>query len=221
MGGLTLGFAYLAIITYSVYLVVAKIRSLDAANKYQGYIILSLLGAYLLQSFISIDQIGLAVWGWIFIGIALSLRKERNAVEDKPRNVSVILVPITILATFLGFIFVAVPTWRADSTLKQLASVPAEQQGIDTRAIRLDLASKVESILPRDSQIKTQISLYLLSNGQAEGIDYAKRALLQNPSDSTALRYLIIAYGQLNDSENLQKYRAEALKIDPFNPDLK
>jgi O-antigen ligase len=221
MGGLTLGLAYLAIIIYAVYLVGAKIRSLDGANKRQGYIIFSLLGAYLLQSFISIDQIGLAVWGWIFIGISLSLTKEGNAVEGKARNVSVILVPIAILVTFLSFIFVAVPTWRADSTLKQLASVPAEQQGIDTRAIRLNLASKIESIAPRDSQFKTQISLYLLSNGQAEGIDYAKRALLQNPSDSSALRYLIIAYGQLNDAENLQKYRAEALKIDPFNPDLK
>jgi O-antigen ligase len=221
MGGLTLGFAYLAIIVYSVSLVVLRIRSLEGANKQQGYIVFSLLGAYLLQSFISIDQIGLAVWGWIFIGIALSLSKEKNAVEGRAQNVSVVLVPITILVTFLSFIFVAVPTWRADSTLKQLASVPAEQQGIDTRAIRLDLASKIESSTPRDSQFKTQISLYLLSNGQAEGIDYAKKSLLQNPSDSTALRYLIIAYGQLNDAENLQKYKAEALKIDPFNPDLK
>ncbi len=221
MGGITLGFAYLAITIYSVFLVVAKIRSLDGANKQQGFIILSLLGAYLLQSFISIDQIGLAVWGWIFIGIALSLRKEKSSTENRTRRVSVILVPITILVTFLSFVFVAIPTWRADSTLKQLASVPAEQRGIDPRAIRLDLASKIESITPRDSQFKTQISLYLLSNGQAEGIAYAKRALLQNPSDSTALRYLIIAYGQLNDAENLEKYKAEASKIDPFNPDLK
>lgn len=221
MGGLTLGFAYLTIIIYSVYLVVEKIRSLDGANKRQGYIIFSLLGAYLLQSFISIDQIGLAVWGWIFIGISLSLANDKNTLEIRSRSMSAILVPVTILVTFLSFVFVAVPTWRADSTLKQLASVPTEQQGIDTRAIRLDLASKIESIVPRDSQFKTQVSLYLLSNGQAEGIDYAKKALLQNPSDSTALRYLIIAYGQLNDAENLQKYKQEALKIDPFNPDLK
>lgn len=221
MGGLTLGLAYLAIIIYAVFLVGTKIRSLDGANKRQGYIIFSLLGAYLLQSFISIDQIGLAVWGWIFIGIALSLANAKNTLESRSRSMSAILVPVTILVTFLSFVFVAVPTWRADSTLKQLASVPAEQQGIDTRAIRLNLASKIESIVPRDSQFKTQVSLYLLSNGQAEGIDYAKKALLQNPSDSTALRYLVIAYGQLNDAENLQKYKAEALKIDPFNPDLK
>jgi hypothetical protein len=32
---------------------------------------------------------------------------------------------------------------------------------------------------------------------------------------------LVIVYGQLNDTTNLQKYKAEALKIDPFNPDLK
>ena len=211
----------MVIISYAVFLVIAKIRNLEGVNKQQGYIILSLLGAYLLQSFISIDQLGLAVWGWIFLGIAFSLSRERKLVGKLDRNMSRIFVPVTISVTFLSFVFVSVPSWRADSALKQLASVPREQQGVDARALRLGLASKIESITPRDSQFKTQIALYLLINGQAEGIDYAKRALIQNPSDSTALRYLIIAYGQLSDAENLQKYKAEALKIDPFNPDLK
>jgi O-antigen ligase len=221
MGGITLGLAYLALIVYSVFLVIAKIRSLEGINKQQGYIVFSLLGSYLLQSLISIDQIGLAVWGWIFIGVALSFAKERKIVTSLDSRLSTIFVPITIAVTAISFISVLVPMWRADSALKQLASVPAEQQGVDTRAIRLQIASNIESITPRDSQFKTQIALYLLSNGQAEGIDYAKKALEQNPSDSSALRYLIIAYGQLNDPTNQEKYKAEALKIDPFNPDLK
>ena len=221
MGGITLGIAYLALVVYSVFLVIAKIRSLEGINKQQGYIVFSLLGAYLLQSLISIDQIGLAVWGWIFIGVALSFAKERKLIAPVDPHLTKIFVPIAVLISAITFVSVSVPMWRADSALKQLASVPAEQQGVDTRAIRLEIASNIESITPRDSQFKTQIALYLLSNGQAEGIDYAKKALEQNPSDSTALRYLIIAYGQLNDAANLQKYKAEALKIDPFNPDLK
>jgi O-antigen ligase len=221
IGGLTLGIAYLLIVIYSVYLVVSKIKNLDVANKQQGFIVLSLLGAYLLQSIISIDQIGLAVWGWIFIGVALSFAKERKIVTLLDARLTQIFVPITIAVTAVSFILVSVPTWRANTALKQLASIPAEQQGVDTRAIRLQLASDIEAIVPRDSDVKTQIALYLLTNGQAEGIDYAKKALKQNPSDSTALRYLVIAYGQLNDPANLQKYKAEALKIDPFNPDLK
>jgi tetratricopeptide (TPR) repeat protein len=201
--------------------VISKIRSLDGINKQQGYVVLSLLGAYLLQSIISIDQIGLAVWGWIFIGVALSFARERKFIARVDLHLSKIYVPIAILVTAISFVAVSVPLWRADSALKQLASVPSQQQGVDTRAIRLKLASNIESINPRDSQFKTQIALYLLSNGQAEGIDYAKKALEQNPSDSSALRFLVIAYGQLNDDANLQKYKAEALKIDPFNTDLK
>lgn len=221
MGGITLGITYLALVVYSVFLVISKIRSLEGINKQQGYIVFSLLGAYLLQSLISIDQIGLAVWGWIFIGVALSFAKERKLIAPADPHLSKIFVPIAVLVTAISFVSVSVPMWRADSALKQLASVPAEQQGVDTRAIRLQIASNIESITPHDSQFKTQIALYLLSNGQAEGIDYAKNALEQNPSDSSALRYLIIAYGQLNDAANLQKYKVEALKIDPFNPDLK
>ena len=181
----------------------------------------SLLGAYLLQSLISIDQIGLAVWGWIFIGVALSFAKERKLIAPVDAHLSRIFIPIAVFVTAISFVSVSVPMWRADASLKQLANVPSEQQGVDNRAIRLQIASEIESITPRDSQLKTQIALYLLSNGQAEGIDYAKKALEQNPSDSSALRYLIIAYGQLNDAVNLQKYKAEAVLIDPYNPDLK
>jgi tetratricopeptide (TPR) repeat protein len=221
MGGITLGIAYLALVVYSVFLVISKIRSLEGINKQQGYIVFSLLGAYLLQSLISIDQIGLAVWGWIFIGVALSFARERKLIAPVDPHLAKVFIPTAVLVTAISFVSVSVPMWRADSALKQLASVPAEQQGIDTRAIRIQIASNIESITPRDSQFKTQIALYLLSNGQAEGIEYAKKALEQNPSDSSALRYLIIAYGQLNDPVNQQKYKAEALKIDPFNPDLK
>lgn len=221
VGGLTLGIAYLLLVLYSVYLVVSKIKNLDKANKQQGFIVLSLFGAYLLQSIISIDQIGLAVWGWIFIGVALSFAKERKIVASLDARLPQIFVPITIAVTAVSFIFVSVPTWRANTTLKQLASIPTEQQGVDTRSIRLQMAADIENIVPQNSDVMTQIAFYLLTNGQAEGIDYAKKALKQNPSDSTALRYLVIAYGQLNDPLNLQKYKAEALKIDPFNPDLK
>jgi O-antigen ligase len=221
MGGITLGLAYMALIGYSVFLVISKIRSLEASNKQQGYIVFSLLGAYLLQSLISIDQIGLAVWGWIFIGVALSFASDRKLIAAVDPHLSKIFLPIAALVTAISFVSVSIPIWRADSALKQLASVPSQQQGVDTRSVRLQIASNIETMIPRDSDFKTQIALYLLSNGQAEGIDYAKKALEQNPSDSTALRYLVIAYGQLNDATNLQKYKAEALKIDPFNPELK
>jgi len=125
------------------------------------------------------------------------------------------------LITFLGLVFVAIPTWQANVGLKQLASIPYEQKGINTGALRLELAKKIVEIVPHDSQFKTQVAMYLLSNNQAEGIEFAKSAINQNPSDSTARLYLVIAYERLNDLSNLAKTKAQALKIDPFNPNLK
>lgn len=221
MGGLFLGIAYLLLISFSVYCVVRKIKQSTGDEKRVGLVIFSLLGSYLLQSFISIDQIGLAIWGWIFIGVALSFVNSKEQKRSFDVRMVQGFISVGLVVALVSFVFVLVPTWRADSALKKLAAIPQEQQGIDTRAIRLDQAAKLLAMVPRDSQFKTQIALYLLSNGQAEGIDYAKKALAQNPSDSTALRYLIIAYGQLKDDANLAKYKAEALKIDPFNPELK
>jgi hypothetical protein len=221
MGGLSLGVAYLLLITLSVYCVLRKIKQSTGDEKRVGLVIFSLLGSYLLQSFISIDQIGLAVWGWIFIGVALSLIKNEKQIRSLETNMSKGFISVGLVVALVSFVFVSIPTWRADTGLKKLAAIPQEQQGIDTRAIRLDQAAKLIAIAPQDSQFKTQVALYLLGNGQAEGIDYAKKALEQNPSDSTALRFLIIAYGQLKDDVNIAKYKAEALKIDPFNPELK
>jgi O-antigen ligase len=221
MGGILLGSAYILLISFAVYQVLNKIKHSTGDEKVTGLVVFTLLGSYLLQSFISIDQIGLAIWGWIFIGIALSFTKNSGEVKKIDLRRSQVFISSALVVTFISSIFVSIPTWRADSALKKLAAIPFEQQGVDVRALRLDQAAKLVAISPRDSQFKTQVSLYLLSNGQAEGIDYAKKALSQNPSDSTAYRYLILAYGQLKDETNLVKYKAEALKIDPFNPELK
>jgi hypothetical protein len=221
MGGVLLGTGYVLLLSFAVYQVFMKIKRSTGEEKVVGLVILTLLGSYLLQSFISIDQIGLAIWGWIFIGIALSSTNNKGEVKKIDVRKSQVFISSALIVTLISSIFVSVPTWRADSALKKLAAIPIEQQGVDVRALRIDQAAKLVAISPRDSQFKTQVSLYLLSNGQAEGIDYAKKALSQNPSDSTAYRYLILAYGQLKDEANLAKYKAEALKIDPFNPELK
>lgn len=220
MGGITLGGAYLLLVVFSLYLVARRFKQTSGSEQTNVLIVFSLLGCYLLQSLISIDQIGLAVWGWIFIGVALSLTADKDPDRTSHQKVRVV-ASLSVIATFLSFVLVAIPNWRADSALKQLAQIPSEQAGIDVRSIRLDFAKKLVEIVPSNSQYKTQSALYLLSNGQAEGIDYAKRALEQNPRDSSAYRFLILAYSDLQDAASVAKYKAESLKIDPFNPELK
>lgn len=220
MGGITLGGAYLLLVAFSLYLVARKFKKSSGSEQTGVLIIFSLLGCYLLQSLISIDQLGLAVWGWIFIGIALSLTVDKESDKSSKQKVKV-FSSLSVLTTFLSLVLVAIPNWRADTALKQLAQIPSEQAGIDVRLIRLDFAKKLVEIVPSNSQYKTQAALYLLSNGQAEGIEYAKSAIEQNPRDSSAYRFLILAYGDLQDEANVAKYREESLKIDPFNPDLR
>jgi len=221
MGGIVLGSAYILLIALSVTLVLRKIKRSSNDEKTTGFVIFSLLGSYLLQSLISIDQIGLAIWGWIFIGAALSFSSSKITGRKIELRIHQLFSSIAVVISLISFIFVSIPTWQASSSLKKLASLPFEQQGINAGAMRLELASKLVSLTPHDSQFKTQVALYLLTNNQSEGIDYANKAIEQNSSDSTALNYLVIAYTQLNDAENIAKYKALAIKIDPFNPNLK
>jgi len=81
-GGLFLGLSYLA----STFLVL--VRGLQLVRNTQGdarafsLAILSTWVAFQSQSFISIDNIGLSIWGWVLGGIILSLYRQRSALEN-------------------------------------------------------------------------------------------------------------------------------------------
>jgi hypothetical protein len=81
-GGLFLGLSYLAL-TFLV-----LVRGLQLVRNTQGdarafsLAILSTWVAFQSQSFISIDNIGLSIWGWVLGGIILSLYRQRSALEN-------------------------------------------------------------------------------------------------------------------------------------------
>ena len=70
-GGLILLFAYLSLIFFTGYRAIAALRKSD--NKVLVSGILSIWIAFQLQSMVSIDQIGLVVWGWASAGCLVSL----------------------------------------------------------------------------------------------------------------------------------------------------
>jgi cytochrome c-type biogenesis protein CcmH/NrfG len=90
--------------------------------------------------------------------------------------------------------------------------------------VRKDAEEKINGLATRiqSFQQQAQESLQADESKLIEPIiTKAKKAIEQNPSDSTALNYLVIVYTQLNDAENIAKYKALSIKIDPFNPNLK
>jgi len=210
-GGLILLLVYTIFILAILNEARRAIKSKGLAASGDILIILSLLLAYLLQSLISIDQIGLAIWGWILMGYLVAVSRqdgvERVSSYQKKKNV----IP-AIIAAVMSLGLISFP-WQADSKLKAALSIQGNEA--NKRIERLKILQDISSpILP--SHYLAEASAILLSNGQLEGIEFAKRALEINPSDVRALKYLVIAGKETQNQQLIDQYGPILKKLDPF-----
>ena len=85
-GGIFLFASYLGIVFITLFLAlnhIKKSKKLDVSY-------VSILGAwiaFIVQSAISINQIGVSVWGWIFTGVVLGLSVGETNDSDSPKNI--------------------------------------------------------------------------------------------------------------------------------------
>ena len=81
-GGLFLGLSYLALIFLVLVRGLQLVRNTEGDARALSLAILSTWVAFQSQSLISIDNIGLSIWGWVLGGIILSLYRQRSVLEN-------------------------------------------------------------------------------------------------------------------------------------------
>jgi O-antigen ligase len=156
-------------------------------NKEFDVVFYSLLGAwvvYLVQASISIDQIGLAVWGWILPGLIFSYQRItslRTAPELKvekkrvtPISSSNEISPLGVIGASLGLVvgIIAIsPAVIADFDLRKAYESSSAQLIIDAANQR-----------PADTNKSATIAAALLNNNlPIESLEIAKNGLQNNP----------------------------------------
>ena len=164
--------------------------------------------AYLAQSLISINQLGLAIWGWVFmgaiIGYEINTREKLESSLPKPVHTNIALV--------IGLLFgcsAGIPVIVVDATFR------STMESGDVRSIEESLKKWPQSVT-RMTYAAQQIRI---GNLPARSIVIARAAVTFNPMNYEAWKELSL---QPNATE---QERAEALatmkKLDPFNPNLK
>ena len=221
-GGWPLLISYLATIGLGIGIIV----KVTLRNRTYDGIFVSLAATwvcYELQSVISINQAGLAIWGWVLLGVLVAYEfatRSTNSIEGtvpatsaKKPNVQVsVFSPQLIggIGVVIG-VLIAVPPMSADmkwkSALKsqQLQKVEASlQAGYMQPANSMRLAQAVQMF----EQSKLPDQAYI----------YAKKGVAFNPDyfDAWKMLYLV--------SKSTEADKALALKnmkrLDPFNPDV-
>jgi len=222
-GGLFVGILYLIIQVYIFY----KAIKFIIANKKNSSTVVCLLAAwltYLSQSFISIDNIGVTVWGWIIGGFIIGLTsdpinsniKKSNLGQKNKTNIKnlqlVLAVPLCLIAVVLSSML-----YRGEIMTIYAKSIFDYKNNIQS----VEFISSAERILNLDyvdDYYKLQMATLVGKSGDSIKSQLMLDKILQ--SDSRCLDCLLFKAYLL---EYNQKYfeaievRNKISKIDPWN----
>jgi tetratricopeptide (TPR) repeat protein len=216
MGGILLFLAYAALVVLGFWHVFSKFKSLssDSQNIRIGFAAIWI--SYLAQSLISLDQIGLAIWGWIFIGAALSFGR-RDSAQTTHKAISSGFVSALVLVFGSLSILIVAPTWNADLSLKKAMIIGTQNRTAEAAAARLQLLKESTAYDPQNSWYFQNAALILLQSGQVEGIDFAKKALELNPNDILSAKLISMVSADIGRKDESEKYARIVRELDPFS----
>jgi O-antigen ligase len=221
-GGFPLFISYVGLVALGGWAIVTHLRRTRIYEPVFVGLSVAWVG-YQLQSIISINQIGLAVWGWVLTGALIayeSVQRKLNEASKTAANASnnrskqqseFFSSPLIAgLGAVLGLIL-ACPPISAD-----MAWMKATKSG---NFLEVQKALTPSYLRPSDSQRLAEMAL-LLENSKLydQARDYALRATKHNPDYTDAWFAL---YSVKNSTSEEKRVALKNLKrLDPFNPDV-
>jgi len=223
-GGIPLLLIYFAMIFFVVRAIVNLSRKSQSFNP----ILFGLVGAwiaYLAQSVISLNQLGLAVWGWIISGLIIGYEmntrddnpdqvkeaqpsKGRNAKKKTRSKTSTSSLVLTLTFGIVGVLLVSPALLTSNKVSNALASRSAESIVDSAKA------------WPRSSAVQIQIAIILSQNNLDDlALEIVNQGVLDFPDN-----YLM--WGVLSELKSATPAQVEEAKrqmkrLDPLNPNLK
>ena len=216
-GGFPLVISYVAILAIGVW---AILRVTLRNRAYDGtFVALATTWlAYELQSIISINQMGLAIWGWVLVGALVAYEvstrpKVESTEKAKPaKQKEMIFSPQLVggIGVVVGAL-IAVPPMSADMKWKSALKAQNVQQ--------VEAALTPSYLAPRDSARMAQAVL-LLENSKLPDLayKYAKEGVAFSPNYFDAWRVLY-SISKSTDADKEEALR-NMKRLDPKNPDV-
>jgi O-antigen ligase len=223
-GGFPLLLIYLALVAYVIRSVVKILKRSTEFNAPLAGLI-AVWFAYMAQSIISLNQLGLAIWGWIISGLLigyeintrnLDTAEDRNGKIGKGRNAKTLteskISPKTLMSVASGLTIGA---------LLGLPPLVASSQHLS--ALKSQDAKRVEQaayIWPLDPNRMGQIAISLAnSNLQKEALEILIDGSSKFPDEYQMWR--LISEIPNATPEQVNEARRQMKRLDPFNPNLK
>ena len=217
-GGIPLLLIYLALVVLAL-LSIIKILKRTTSFDLVFTSIAAAWFAYQAQSLISINQLGIGVWGWsltgLLIGYELQTREPAGPAQDKPKSKTIRKEQISAIAVVTSFIF---------GGLGLAAGIPPYLA-----------ADKFYKALQSGDALKIQPAAYLKPNERSRYL-YVANIMIANKLDDRAIQVLSDASLIYPDSfdlwqlwstiptatpDQIARAKSEMKRLDPFNSGLK
>jgi tetratricopeptide (TPR) repeat protein len=223
-GGIFVGIAYLSIIGYVIYRAIKTIRSASGAHLILFSGVFAAWVAYQAQSIVSIDNIGLSIWGWLLAGSVIGLSTELPGQEkisdsSKTKKLGGIKVaqPVTSTIFLISAIILSSILYRGELTMYQTRATYNPENPSMKNYLR-DYAYKTLNTPLIEPYYKLTASSYLVGAGFIdEGLIELKKLNKSDPRNLDVLNFLAGLSEQIGDRTSAINYRLEIAKYDPWN----
>ena len=207
-GGITLTLVYLLIIMLVIVSAIKIIKRESSFNpSFAG--LFGAWVAYLAQSIISINQIGLAIWGWVLSGLIIGYEINTRTNTDKPINLKSSKFSLAVILGLLSGLVIAFPLLRADAQFRSTV------KSGDVIKIEQNLSQWPQSVIRMN--IAAQI---FIDGGLADrALVISKKAVELNPYNYEAWEKIYL--NSIAGEQDKSKAIAQMKMLDPLNPKLK
>ena len=224
--GFFTGIAYLAILGFIVWRGVIGIRNKEWNERLLTASVFSAWLAYQAQSIISIDNIGISIWGWVLggavVGVSRQATQVNGDVSRQPKRVAnnmdfnfkQIFISTTAVAVALTAV---VPLYQAEKNMYETRA-RYNPTAPENKTALYEYATKTLNSQLLEPGYKITSGNYIAASGFAnEGLDVLKEVIEIDPRNLDALNSLAEFNQQLGNLEAVNKYRLQIAQYDPFN----
>ncbi len=226
--GATVGI--IALISYVFLQLFVLYRGFVTLKRYPAHriAIAGIIGAWLAfqaQSLISIDQLGVAVWGWVLSGsiigasylISSEEPSKRVRRKDIQKSKGTLVVSMAIFGIVLGFAM----GWQGylgDLRIRQAIAIGYDNQNQQSVTFRAAALQKAADALQGDANYQSFVVQEMVRmNLVNEAIQIAKRTIKNHPESIDAYSQMTDLLDQTNRSAEALPYRKAMIKLDPKN----
>ncbi len=223
-GGVFVGLSYLGLIVYTMY------RAFSGLKKFYGnqrLIFSTFFAAWLAfqaQSIVSIDNIGISIWGWLLSAIVISMSfAEKNFTvyevdRTRPRvNQVMVAQPVVSGVLTISIFLLIAPLYRVENLALQSRTF-ASYSDSASRQLLIESADKItkERIVDPEYLVNTA-GLLNFRGFNDESLLILKDLLETNTRNLSALNLLAEISEKNNDIANAIVYREQIYALDPWN----